>query len=309
MRAADAHAAPCDADARPRLDDFIHADDLTALLRRAIVEDLGPDRLDATSALMIDERATATARLVARRPGRVAGLALLRPLIDAFDADARCELALHDADPCHAGDTLATLTGPTRPLLAIERLALNLLTHLSGVATLTAAFVEQTATTRARIYDTRKTLPGLRGLQKYAVACGGGHTHRLGLFDAVLIKDNHLAGVPPDALGPRVRQAAADARRRWPGLKFVEVEVDTLDQLDRVLDAGVDVVLLDNMSVEQLADAAARRDRLAPHVELEASGNVRLDAVAAVARAGVDRIAVGALTHSAPALDIGMDLA
>ncbi len=196
-----------------------------------------------------------------------------------------------------------------RDLLAIERVALNLLCHLSGVATLTAQYVAKCKGTKAGIYDTRKTLPGLRGLQKYAVACGGGRTHRIGLYDAVLIKDNHLAGTPISKLAEMLTKSAGQARRLTPGLQFVEVEVDTLDQLCEVLKAPVDIVLLDNMRPSLLQQAVTMRDATAPKIELEASGGVNLDTVAEISRTGVDRISVGALTHSAPSLDIGLDIA
>ena len=179
--------------------------------------------------------------------------------------------------------------------------------RLSGIATLTAACVAKCEGTNAKILDTRKTTPTLRGLEKYAVACGGGVNHRMGLYDAVLLKDNHLARVPGKALGDRVAAAVERARREFPSLKFIEVEVDTLDQLEAVLPTGVDIVLLDNMRPATLARAVAMRDEAAPGVALEASGGVTLDTLTELAATGVDRLSIGALTHSAPALDIALD--
>jgi len=215
------------------------------------------------------------------------------------------------------GETLATLAGPARSLLTAERILLNLVGRLSGIATLTRAYVDAVRGTRARIYDTRKTTPGWRRLEKYAVRCGGGSNHRLGLFDAILIKDNHLALARQSAgtghLTPRqaVRQARdfADtmaAAHAAPPV-IVEVEVDALEQLEEVLGEQPDLVLLDNMSPDQLRSAVALRDRVAASVELEASGGVTLERVGAIAASGVERISVGALTHAAVSLDVALD--
>ena len=206
------------------------------------------------------------------------------------------------------GDVVGTLSGSLRGILAVERVLLNLLTHLSGIATLTAAYVAQVAGTSADIYDTRKTIPGLRDLAKYAVACGGGCNHRMGLHDAVLVKDNHIAHIAPAELPGALARMVVAARAAKPRPTFVEIEVDTLDQLRAVLPTGPDIVLLDNMAPDQLRDAVALRNAAAPGVLLEASGGVTLETVGAIARTGVDRIAVGALTHSAPALDLGLDI-
>jgi nicotinate-nucleotide pyrophosphorylase (carboxylating) len=207
-----------------------------------------------------------------------------------------------------------------RSILAAERLVLNLLTRLSGIATLTSRYVDAAGGTRARIYDTRKTTPGWRRLEKYAVRMGGGCNHRAGLYDAILIKDNHLAFGRANASGragfspaEAVHRARRWSQRRAPSSAgcrtIVEIEVDSLAQLDEVLPARPDVVLLDNMAPEQLREAVARRDAVAPEIELEASGGVTLDTVAQIAQTGVDRISVGALTHSPPALDFGLDWA
>lgn len=292
----------------PDLDHYITPDALRTLIALARFEDLGPDSLDATSACFVPEDATATASFVLRQQGVLAGLALLHEVCKAYSDRVTPTLLADDGDTATPGTAIATIAGPLREVLAIERVALNLMTHLSGIATLTAAYMAQCAGTKAKVYDTRKTLPGLRGLQKYAVACGGGGTHRIGLYDAVLIKDNHLADTPLDQLAQRLGDAAAHARATWPGLKFVQVEVDTLDQLDKVLKAPIDIVLLDNMPPEVLAQAVAMRDANAPSVELEASGGINLDTIGPIAVTGVDRISVGALTHSAPSLDIGLDI-
>jgi nicotinate-nucleotide pyrophosphorylase (carboxylating) len=201
---------------------------------------------------------------------------------------------------------LAVIAGPLRSLLAAERTALNFLQRLSGVASLTRRYVEAVAGLPVLVLDTRKTTPGWRLLEKYAVRAGGGTNHRLGLFDGVLIKDNHLAGLGDPATAIR---RAVESARGFPGnvRLAIEVEVDTLDQLDQALAASPDIILLDNMPNEWLREAVARRDRLAPGVKLEASGGVNLGTVRGIAETGVDRISVGALTHSAAALDIGLD--
>jgi nicotinate-nucleotide pyrophosphorylase (carboxylating) len=292
----------------PNLDAFIATDALHSLIRLAREEDLGTDAVDITSELFINPNLTAEAWVVSRQHGRLAGAALLARVARVYDEQIKVDLRACDGSAIEPKQAVASLSGPLRSILAVERVALNLLTHLSGVATLTARFVEQASGTRAKVYDTRKTLPGLRGLQKYAVACGGGATHRMGLYDAVLLKDNHLANVDIDDLAEAVADAVRRSRAAYPQLKFVMVEVDTLDQLRAVLPTGVDIVLLDNMSTDQLSQAANVRDAEAPGVELEASGGVTLQTIKAIAHSGVDRISVGALTHSAVALDFGLDI-
>jgi nicotinate-nucleotide pyrophosphorylase (carboxylating) len=287
---------------------FVNARDASALIARARAEDLGPDGRDVTSELLIDTDRTGEASIRSRVVGRLCGAALLPAVVEAYDPTVALDAKLDDGARLIPGSIIAAVRGPLRSLLAIERVALNLLTHLSGIATLTARHVEAVGGTKARIYDTRKTHAGLRNLEKYAVACGGGHPHRMGLHDAVLVKDNHIAHVPPAELGDRLAALVAEARAVRPAPAFVEIEVDTLEQLKLVLPAGPDIVLLDNMKLDQLRSAVSIRDRMAPGVELEASGGVNLETVTAIARTGVDRIAVGAITHSAPALDIGMDI-
>jgi nicotinate-nucleotide pyrophosphorylase (carboxylating) len=291
----------------PPLTHYISDDELADLASRARREDLGPDELDVTSLLFIPENSEGSARFVARNPGVIAGIATLPTLAAAYHHDLEVELLVGDGRRVETGDELAVLSGPMRAVLAYERVALNLLGRLSGIATLTAACVAKCEGTNAKILDTRKTTPTLRGLEKYAVACGGGVNHRMGLYDAVLLKDNHIARVPGEAVRDRVAAAVERARGEFPSLKFIEVEVDTLEQLEAVLPTGVDIVLLDNMDADALRRAVKLRDETAPGVELEASGGVTVDTLAELAATGVDRLSIGALTHSAPALDIAMD--
>lgn len=292
----------------PDLNQYIDQATLRQLIETARREDLGPEGIDATSACFIDADTKGTATFVNRQCGTIAGLSTLKTILEVYGGRVTYQLHVSDGDKVGLQTPLATIKGPMRDLLVIERVALNLITHLSGIATLTACYVAKCAGTRAKVYDTRKTLPGLRGLQKYAVACGGGGTHRMGLYDAVLLKDNHLAGTPLDRLAVKLTESAVQARRLTPGLKFVMVEVDTLDQLSQVLKAPIDIVLLDNMPLSTLTQAVAMRNQSAPAIELEASGGVNLETVGLIAQTGVDRISVGALTHSAPSLDIGLDI-
>lgn len=268
------------------------------LVELALAEDLGPAG-DRTSLALIPADRQSRAAFVVRPAGVVAGLPAAAMVCAAVDARLVFEMAVADGSSVTPGTTVATVAGPLRAILAAERTALNFLQRLSGVATLTRRYVDLVAGTRARILDTRKTTPGWRLLEKYAVRMGGGTNHRVGLYDGILIKDNHLAGVGGD-----VRRAVELGRA--DGLP-VEVEVDTAEQLEEALAAGADIVLLDNMTPEQLRAAVRRRDAVSPRTQLEASGGVNLSTVAAVAATGVDRISVGALTHSAPALDIGLD--
>ena len=266
-------------------------------IRAALEEDLGRAG-DITSALTIADGTMATARLVARKPGNIAGLNCAEIAFRLVDPSLRFTAVAADGDAVVAGALLATIEGPARSLLTAERVALNFLGHLSGVATATAALVQAVAGTKARIICTRKTVPGLRTLQKYAVRCGGGANHRFGLDDAVLVKDNHIAaagGVAP---------ALSRLRAGLGHLVKIEVEVDTLAQLEEVLALGVDAVLLDNMAPQTLRQAVALANGRVP---LEASGNVTLASVRAIAETGVDYISSGAITHSAPNLDIGLD--
>lgn len=277
-----------------------------ALIRIALAEDLGdPPAVagDITSRYGVPEGATGAADFVARSPGVVAGLPILARVAAGLDAGLVVELFAADGDAVAPGTRVAGVSGPLRSLLAAERTMLNFAQRLSGVATLTRQFVEAVAGTGAHILDTRKTTPGFRLLEKYAVRAGGGVNHRVGLFDAVLIKDNHLAGLGLGGVGRSVLAARAAA----PAGCVVQVEVDTLAQLEDALLARPDIVLLDNMSSDELLAAVARRGEVAPGVLLEASGGIDLRTVRGIAETGVDRISVGAVTHSAPALDIGLD--
>jgi nicotinate-nucleotide pyrophosphorylase (carboxylating) len=269
------------------------------VVRAALAEDLGRAG-DVTAQACIAPDARLSAVFAARKPGVAAGLACARLAIAELDPDARFEPLAADGAALEAGDRLARVEANARALLSAERTALNLLGRLSGVATLTRAYVHAVAGTRARIVDTRKTTPGLRALEKYAVRCGGGVNHRFGLDDAILIKDNHIAAC--GSVGEAVRRAKAFAGH----LMKVEVEVDGLDQLDEALEHGPDVVMLDNFSLDDLAQAVRR---VQGRAVLEASGGVTLETVRAIAETGVDVISVGALTHSVSVLDIGLDAA
>ncbi|NUT93535.1 MAG: carboxylating nicotinate-nucleotide diphosphorylase [Saccharothrix sp.] len=270
-------------------------DDLRRVITTALAEDLryGPD---ATTEATVPADAVAVAELTPRAAGVLAGIpvavAVFEEVLDVEVLDRR-----EDGDKAVPGEPALVVRGPVRGLLTAERTALNLLCHLSGVATLTAAWVHEIEGTKARVRDSRKTLPGLRLLEKYAVRCGGGVNHRLGLGDAVLIKDNHV-----QAAGS-VRAALAAVRAHAPHLPC-EVEVDSLEQLDEAVAEGAELVLLDNFTVAECAEAVRR----AGGVALEASGGLTLDVARAYAETGVDYLAVGGLTHSAPALDLGMDL-
>jgi nicotinate-nucleotide pyrophosphorylase (carboxylating) len=267
-------------------------------VRRALDEDLGRAG-DITSAATIPEGTMARAKLVARKPGVLAGMACAAAAFHALDPAIEFHARERDGDKVSAGETVAEIAGAARAILGAERVALNFVTHLSGIATLTAAFVAKIAHTKAKIVCTRKTLPGLRALEKYAVRCGGGMNHRFGLDDAVLIKDNHIA-----VAGGAVNALKA-ARAAVGHLVKVEIEVDSLEQLAEVLKyGGADAVLLDNMDVATLKRAVEMANG---KVVLEASGGVTLDTVAAIAESGVDMISAGALTHSAPALDLALD--
>jgi nicotinate-nucleotide pyrophosphorylase (carboxylating) len=278
-----------------------------ALIRMALAEDLD-DAGDLTTATVVPARARGSARLVARSPGVIAGLPVVAMLMDRFELGEGWRPLRTDGDRVEAGDVLGELSGPFRSILTLERTALNFLQRLSGVATLTARFVAEVGGTAAGVFDTRKTTPGWRALEKYAVRCGGGRNHRIGLYDAVLIKDNHLGWLQAAGVADPIARAIDDARAGTPTGTVVEVEVDTLEQLDAALRRRPDIVLVDNLGPEALREAVRRRDATAPGVELEASGGVSLATIAGLARAGVDRISVGALTHSAVALDVALDI-
>ena len=269
-----------------------------ALIRAALAEDLGQG-VDVTSVATVPAEQRATMDLTARAAGVVAGLPVAGRVFELeSDGDSIVALAHDDGDRVQRGDVVLTITGRTRSLLVCERTALNLLCQLSGVATATAAWVDALAGSGARVRDTRKTTPGMRALEKYAVRCGGGVNHRMGLWDAALVKDNHVV-----AAGG-VGEAFAAVRAQFPGVP-IEVEVDSLDQLAVVVEAGADLVLLDNFSPALTAEAVAL---VGGRCQLESSGGLSLAVAADYARTGVDFLAVGALTHSAPILDLGADL-
>src|SRR4051812_44494680 len=293
---------------------FEQLKELIALAKR---EDLGPNSDDVTSRLLIPEDKIGVGTLVQREVGIVCGLPIVEMICRSYDERLRVEqipgfhLEIIEGRFSDARSTpLLRVRGPLRSLLSSERVMLNFLQRLSGIATLTHRFVRRVEGTGAKILDTRKTTPGWRCLEKYAVQAGGGVNHRLGLFDGVLVKDNHLTGVGVKELSSFVgdvvvRSRAEDAKR------FIEIEVDTLDQLREVLKVdGIDAILLDNMDCPRMQQAVEMRDRAnrKGKTALEASGGVTLDTVRAIAMTGVDRISVGALTHSAAALDIGLDV-
>lgn len=270
------------------------------IVRQALREDVGGG--DVTTLAVVPAAAMASAVMVAREPLVVCGLPLAESVFKEVSQEIGVERLSEDGRHAGKGATLLRLRGPARALLSAERVALNFVQRLSGIATLTARFVEAVAGTRARILDTRKTTPGLRRLEKYAVTCGGGANHRAGLFDAILIKDNHLAALreePPNPIEAAIRRA----RAQYPSLS-VEVEADTLEQVEQALLGRADVILLDNMGLEDLRAAVWLVNGRA---KTEASGGVSLSSVRAIAETGVDFISVGALTHSARAADVALD--
>jgi nicotinate-nucleotide pyrophosphorylase (carboxylating) len=294
----------------------------TGLVRRlfelARDEDLGTLG-DITSRATIPEGLRGCFDLTPREPAVLSGLGFLPDLLEAFGGGVEAVVHAEDGARATPGRPVATLAGPVRSVLTVERTLLNLVCRLSGIATRTARFIEAARAgvpvggRTPEVCDTRKTTPGLRVFEKYAVRCGGGCSHRMGLFDAVLIKDNHLAHVPAASLAGAVSAAVARAQDLRPaGLSFIEVEVDTLDQLRALLaagGAGARIILLDNMTPAQLAEAVAERDRSGCPVLLEASGGVRLETIGAIAASGVDRVSVGSLTHGAVSVDFGLDAA
>jgi nicotinate-nucleotide pyrophosphorylase (carboxylating) len=296
-------------------------EDLRRFVRLAVFEELDRGQ-DWTTISLVPEEAQASANIVARKAGVIAGLPAVGVVLDEMDIEARFHPLVQDGDAIIAGTVIATIAGAARDLLTSERMMLNLLGRLSGIATLTRQYVEAIEGTKARIYDTRKTTPGWRRLEKYAVRCGGGYNHRRGLYDAILIKDNHLAFGREETSGSAFTPAEAVCRaksflaqqvsdelpRRAPDPQMiVEIEVDSLAQLREVLPERPDIVLLDNMTPETLREAVAIRDASGSTAELEASGGVGLQSVRAVAETGIERISVGALTHSAASLDVGLD--
>jgi nicotinate-nucleotide pyrophosphorylase (carboxylating) len=274
---------------------------LRRLVRRALEEDLGAG--DVTSELLLPATAVVRATLVARTAGVVCGIRVARAAFQELDPAIQVEILAADGDDVPAGAALLIAHGPGRSVLSAERVALNFVGRLSGIATLTRRFVEAVAGTEARIVDTRKTTPGLRVLEKYAVRCGGGHNHRFGLSDGFMLKDNHRAALA--AQGLVLVDAVRAARGRLGHGVAMTIEVDGIDQIAEALHAGADAILLDNMRPDQLAIAVRQIDGEAL---AEASGGITLESVRAMAESGVDLISVGALTHSAPALDVALEI-
>ena len=297
--------------------------DALELIRLALREDIGTDDIstgrDCTTDAIVPADVPAAYQFVSRQPGIVCGVAITKLIIENFAPSIELTVSVEDGQQVDAGDAIATLRGPAHDMLTVERTCLNFMCRLSGISTLAGQFAAKIEGTKAVVLDTRKTTPGWRRLEKYAVACGGGANHRMGLYDAIMIKDNHLAFYAASVASGSVTIADAVARARdWindhaeelPNGKatVLQLEVDTLDQFRSALESSVDIVLLDNMTTAgSLTEAVAIRDQQAPRILLEASGGVNLDTVAGIAQTGVDRISVGAVTHSALNFDIGLD--
>jgi nicotinate-nucleotide pyrophosphorylase (carboxylating) len=290
------------------------ADDCRHLVRLAMREDLDQG-YDWTTVALVPADGRGSATLVARERGVIAGLAAIPLILAEIDAVVEWTPDCPDGAAVEPGQRLGVLRGLARDLLTSERLILNLVGRLSGIASLTRQYVDRIAGTSAQVYDTRKTCPGYRRLEKYAVRCGGGRNHRTGLFDGILIKDNHLAfGATHqrDRFSPRiaVEEARSFLAATLPdraGQMIIEIEVDSLEQFDDAIQAAPDIILLDNMRPERMREAVELRDRRAPEVQLEASGGVHLETILDIAKSGVERISVGALTHSARCLDVALD--
>ena len=289
----------------------LEIENLRAILAMAVAEDLGGG--DVTAAMLPDE-IRAEGILVAREPLVLCGGVFLAEICAAYDEAIAVDLQAAEGAELAAGAVIARIDGPACSVLAVERVALNFLQKLSGIATLTGRYVRAVAGTGAEILDTRKTTPGWRALEKYAVRCAGGVNHRMGLYDSVLIKDNHLAVLAAAGVDDPIAELAA----RFPDVRasldadsgFIEIEVDTLDQFDIALPLGADVIMLDNMSPDQMRQAVMRRDAagLSGKVLLEASGGITLQNVRQATETGVERIALGAITHSARAVNIALDI-
>ena len=292
--------------------------DCRAIVRLAVAEDLG-EQQDWTTVALVPADRDGAANVVTRETGVVAGMPAVATVIEEMSIEKRpsrlsAEILVSDGETVEAGTTLIQLKGNVRDLLTLERTLLNLLSRLMGIATLASQYVAEVEGTKAKVYDTRKTTPGWRRLEKYAACCGGASNHRMGLYDAILIKDNHLAqrGSAASDAATAVRDARSflkSSSNSQPGLAdlVVEIEVDTLEQLAAVLPAKPDIVLLDNMPPAILQKAVAMRDESDAKIQLEASGGVKLKTLREIALTGVERISVGALTHSARSLDIGLD--
>jgi len=270
------------------------------IIKLALKEDLG-DVGDITSNYFIPPNSFSRAAIIARTTGVLSGVAVAREVFFAVDRSITVIEEKNDSDAVFAGEKILSIYGPTRSILAAERVALNFLQHLSGISTLTAKFVSLAKTGGARIVDTRKTLPGLRALEKLAVTHGGGHNHRMGLYDSILVKDNHLAAIGKN---PSVLRSVIKKIREEQKNILIEIEADSIQDAENFADIGVDIILLDNMAVEELREAIRV---ISKRARTEASGGVTLENVAEISQTGVDDISIGALTHSAPALDVALD--
>jgi len=286
----------------------LNIEKIRPLIQMAIEEDLGQG--DLTSELFIRDNTISRANIISREEIVVCGMDVVREILKYYDKQLKLKVISNDGERVHIGGKIASIEGPLCSMLTAERVMLNFLQKLSGIATTTHKYVQAVEGTSAKIYDTRKTTPGWRIAEKYAVRCGGGYNHRLGLYDGILIKDNHLAQLGPN-FAPKLAKKVANART-VKGVKFVAVEVDHVDnQLNHVLKIpGIDIVLLDNMGQWQLKHAVDMKRSMYGKNEkplLEASGNITLNNVSAIAQCGIDRLAIGAITHSATAVDIGLD--
>ncbi len=296
--------------------------DCAKLIEMALLEDIGSTDLaigiDCTTHSIVPKHVTASAAFVSRESGVICGLEVCKLAIEKHAPELALDCKINDGDTVSAKETIAILSGPAQQILMMERTCLNFLCRLSGISSLTNRFVKLVERTQARVFDTRKTLPGWRRLEKYGVLCGGGENHRMGLYDAVMIKDNHLAfyrsfvedsdDTIPNAVKQARRWIEANKQRLPNGQETIlQLEVDNLKQLKFSLTCAPDIVLLDNMTIEHLSRAVRIRDESAPEVLLEASGGVDLDTIEKIAKTGVERISVGALTHSAVNFDIGLD--
>ncbi len=273
---------------------------INKLIETALQEDIGSG--DVTTEAIVPNSSMSNAFLNAREDLVLCGLNIAQAVFKKLDSSICIEPLHYDGEKIGAGETIATIKGWTKPILTGERVALNFLQRLSGVATLTNIYVEKIKGTNAKILDTRKTTPGLRKLEKYAVRCGGGHNHRIGLYDQILVKDNHIAALKDEKPNP-IAAAVKRAREKYPSL-IVEIEADNLNQVHQAIKAGADIVLLDNMKINQIKEAVAIGKG---KVKLEVSGGVNFNTIREIAEAGVDFISVGALTHSARAVDIALD--
>jgi nicotinate-nucleotide pyrophosphorylase (carboxylating) len=286
----------------------INIEEIRPLIQMAIKEDLGEG--DVTSQLFSSLNQKTRAHVISREEIVVCGLDVAREILKSYDEKLKLKIFVKDGQPAYTGRKIATIEGPLCSMLSAERVILNFLQRLSGISTTTRKYVRAVEGTKAKIYDTRKTIPGWRILEKYAVRCGGGYNHRLGLYDGILIKDNHLAQLGKNFY-PKLAKMIAEAKKN-KNVKFIAVEVDHVDdQLNYVLKIpGIDIVLLDNMGQWQLKHAVDMRNAMCNKSNkplLEASGNITLHNVSAIAQCGIDRIAIGAITHSAVAVDIGLD--